>query len=283
MSAASWSGFFRRGTIAQREGARRRAAPSATSGGTRGRDPARGTRPTPRRRTGSRGRAASRRSDPRTCARPAMGSARAGAPRTRAPAAATNPTRRARPAAQRGARVGRPERDHEQRARTSPARREPTKGAARRGRPREPEAQDQERREDRVVRVRARHVLRERVGGPGERERRAEARPAEAPAPRARGRRARAGRRAIAVACAAGRSSHFPVHPKSEVARHVRDVGDGAVVSPARSPTRSGRWSGSLADVAVRVRRPPPSVPLGRHVAVRHLAWDDPLAPITPA
>src|SRR5581483_8605994 len=45
----------------------------------------------------------------------------------------------------------------------------------------EVEAPHEERRLDRVVRVRARDVLRERPRGPGERERRSEARPAEPP------------------------------------------------------------------------------------------------------
>ena len=77
-------------------------------------------------------------------------------------------------------RVREPERREQQPGELRPAR-ERDRRAARPGGGGEPEAPDQERGHDRVVRVRVRGVERERIRRPRERERRAEPRPAEAP------------------------------------------------------------------------------------------------------
>ena len=76
--------------------------------------------------------------------------------------------------------VREPERREQQRGELRPAG-ERDRRAARPGGGGEPEAPDQERGHDRVVRVRVRGVERERVRRPRERERRAESWPAEAP------------------------------------------------------------------------------------------------------
>ena len=77
--------------------------------------------------------------------------------------------------------VGRPERrDHERRELRPPGERDQSPARGRRGD--EPEAEDQQHRPDRVVRVRAGHVLRERVRGPREGQRDREPASAEAQA-----------------------------------------------------------------------------------------------------
>ena len=85
--------------------------------------------------------------------------------------------------------------------------------------------------------------------------------------------------KAIDVKCAAGRSSHLPVQPKSAVARDVREVRHRPVRVAAivRGLAATVRLH-ALADLALRVGRAARlEVPLHRHVAVRRLAVDDPV------
>ena len=145
---------------------------------------------------------------------------------------------------------------------------------AARPRPRDqPEPPDEERRKQRVVRVRARRVLRERVGGPREGKRRAEARPAEAEADEAQPedaeqvegdhRRVR-GRQVVPAAAPA----------EEEVAGDVALVRDG----PVRVAERVRRLAAAvrldaLADLALGVRRAARlQALLDGHVPVRRLA-----------
>ena len=145
-----------------------------------------------------------------------------------------------------------------------------TRRAARRRGRREPEAPDQERGHDRVVRVRVRDVERERVRRPGEREHRRQprarrsasptsARPSRQSASKSERRRVR-------------RPQLVPLPGPAEdrVAGHVREVRDRAVRVAARvralaAPVRLD----PLADLALGVRRAARlPVVLDRHVAV---------------
>jgi hypothetical protein len=175
------------------------------------------------------------------------------------------------------ARVRRPEREEQERRKLRP-RREAGEEPARGGRRDEDEPPDEERRHDRVVRVRARHVLREGIGGPRERERGAEAGAAEAKAEEREpeqgdavpedGRQVRSGQVVPLVAPAEhGEAGHV-----GQVAHGP--VGVAAAVGDLAAPVRLD----PLADVAVGVRVAALLAVVGRHVPVRRLAvLDDPL------
>ena len=246
--------------------------------------PPRGTGPSPRSRMASRGRAGSRTCGPRRRAPRGAGSARAAAPRTRR-ASRRGSRREARAAGvaasrsgttTRAARGGAPRTSSSRRARES---------AARPGGRGQPEAPDQERGHDRVVRVRVRDVLREGIRRPRERERRREPRAAEAEADEPEPDE----RRSVAeseVECAAGESSHLPAPAEDGVAGQVREVGDRAVGVAARVRRLAAAVRlDPLADLAFRVGRParladPPRPACGRTAPGRSTIR---CAPTTPA
>ena len=149
----------------------------------------------------------------------------------------------------------------------------------------EPEAPDEEARHQRVVRVRARRVLRERIRGPREREHgaRAAAPPKRRPTSHSPSMQRRSN--AIDVKCAAGSESHLPLQPKSEVARGgTTRTRPGRTCRPAGSPTRSGRSSGCARGSRPRRRRG--RTPSGRPRSGKfpHGAWPCTMrsAPMTP-
>ena len=147
------------------------------------------------------------------------------------------------------------------------------------GRGRQPEAPDQERGHDRVVRVRVRRVERERIRRPRERQRRRQPR-----------RRRSAGRRVASPArqSASKRSEVAMSGPElvplarpaeDRVSGYIREVGD----RPVGVAARVGRLAAPvrldpLANLSLRVRRAAGRpVVLHRHVPVRHLAVGDPV------
>ena len=103
----------------------------------------------------------------------------------------------------------------QQRGELRPARERDERRRARTATSRSQKPQIEERGHDRVVRVRARRVLRERVRGPGERQRRREPLAAEAPPDEREPEHAEQVEGERRSQCAAGSSSHFPVQPKS--------------------------------------------------------------------
>src|SRR6266545_1644880 len=173
--------------------------------------------------------------------------------------------------------IGRPERCDDECRELRPRRERDERSACRR--PREqPEAPDEERRQQRVVRVRVRDVLREWIGHPRERERRAELGPAEAPSDQ------REAEQAEEVEHDRGRVRGREVVPlpgpaEDQVLGDVRLVGDGpvrvaAVVRRLAPPVRLH----AVPDLAVLVLRSARlEVVLDRHVPIRRLAVDDPL------
>ena len=197
--------------------------------------------------------------------------------RTRASVAAANASAKRSTPAELERRVGRPQRRGEQRAELRPAG-ERDRRASRPGRGDEPEAEDEERGHDRVVRVRVQRVRGERVRGPREGEERREPARRRSAARRARapsdgeqverdGRRMRGGQRVP-----------LPAPAEEERRRHVGEVRDGAVRVAAldRGLAAAVRLD-ALAHLPLGVLRAARlEVAALRHVPVRRLSVEDP-------
>ena len=187
-----------------------------------------------------------------------------------------NPPRTRRPS-RRSRRVGQPERRQQQGRELRPAG-ERDGGPTPRGGGAGPEAPDERRRHDRVVRVRVEDVRGERVREPGEREHRGEARAAEAQADEhepEHDQEIEGNRRGMR------RRERVPsARPAERQHRgHVGEVGDRAVrVAPRVRGLAAAVLLDALADLPVRVRRATGSAAvLDGHVAVGGLAVEDPV------
>src|SRR5688500_18324280 len=172
-------------------------------------------------------------------------------------------------------RIGRPQRRDRERCELRPAG-ERGEAAPQRRLGREEEADDEQRRKNRVVRVRARRVLRERIRRPRERERRSEALSAEAPADECEPEYAEDVERDRGEV-RGGKVVPLAGPAEQQVARDVGEVGHravrvAAVVRGLAAPVRLH----ALADLPLRVGRSAClEISLDRHVAVRRLTVDD--------